>query len=59
MTTGFGFPFQVAPTGAITPVGDEDDDLRGKIIQVLFTAPGLQQEPSIDASIPNFWLPKT
>jgi phage baseplate assembly protein W len=40
MTTGFGFPFQVAPTGAITPVGDEDDDLRGKIIQVLFTAPG-------------------
>ena len=40
MTTGFGFPFQVTPTGTIRPSGDEDAELRGKIVQVLFTAPG-------------------
>ena len=39
MTTGFGFPFQVTPTGTIRPSGDEDAELRGKIVQVLFTAP--------------------
>jgi phage baseplate assembly protein W len=40
MATGFGFPFGVSPAGAITPDPDEDVDVRGKIIQVLFTAPG-------------------
>ncbi|MEV6871429.1 GPW/gp25 family protein [Amycolatopsis sp. NPDC051128] len=37
---GFGFPFAVTAAGGITPDPDEDADLRGKIIQVLFTAPG-------------------
>ncbi len=40
MATGFGFPFGVSPAGSIAPDPDEDADLRGKIIQVLFTAPG-------------------
>jgi uncharacterized protein len=40
MATGFGFPFGVSPAGAIRPDPDDDVDLRGKIIQVLFTAPG-------------------
>jgi phage baseplate assembly protein W len=40
MATGFGFPFGVTPAGAITPDPDDNVDLRGKIIQVLFTAPG-------------------
>ena len=37
---GFGFPFGVTPAGTITPDSDENTDLRGKVIQVLFTAPG-------------------
>jgi phage baseplate assembly protein W len=40
MATGFGFPFVVTQDGAIVPTPDENVDLRGKIIQVLFTAPG-------------------
>lgn len=40
MATGFGFPFEVSAAGAIQPDPDENADLRGKIIQVLFTAPG-------------------
>ena len=40
MATGFGFPFGVSPAGAIVPDPDKDVDLRGKIIQVLFTTPG-------------------
>jgi phage baseplate assembly protein W len=40
MATGFGFPFGVSPDGAIIPDPDENVDLRGKIIQVLFTSPG-------------------
>jgi uncharacterized protein len=40
MATGFGFPFGVSTAGAIRPDPDDDADLRGKIIQVLFTAPG-------------------
>jgi phage baseplate assembly protein W len=40
MATGFGFPFGVSPAGAIVPDPDEAAGLRGKIIQVLFTAPG-------------------
>jgi uncharacterized protein len=40
MATGFGFPFRVAPGGMIAPSGDEDADIRGKIVQVLFTSPG-------------------
>lgn len=38
--TGFGFPFGISPEGAIAPAPDQEADLRGKIIQVLFTAPG-------------------
>ena len=37
---GFVFPFAVGPGGTITPDPDEDADLRAKIVQVLFTAPG-------------------
>jgi phage baseplate assembly protein W len=40
MATGFGFPFVVDPSGSVEPDPNEDVDLRGKIIQVLFTAPG-------------------
>jgi phage baseplate assembly protein W len=40
MATGFGFPFGVSPDGSIVPDPGEDADLRGKIIQVLFTTPG-------------------
>jgi phage baseplate assembly protein W len=40
MATGFGFPFGVTPAGTIMPDPDENADLRGKVIQVLFTAPG-------------------
>ena len=40
MATGFGFPFGVSPAGVIEPDPDENADLSGKIIQVLFTAPG-------------------
>lgn len=40
MATGFGFPFGVWPNGTIAPDPDEDADLRGKIVQVLFTTPG-------------------
>jgi phage baseplate assembly protein W len=40
MATGFGFPFRVAPGGMIASGGDEDADIRGKIVQVLFTSPG-------------------
>jgi len=40
MSGGFGFPFAVAPAGGIVPEPDAHDELRGKIIQVLFTAPG-------------------
>lgn len=39
-TTGFGFPFAVNAAGTIRPDPDEDAELRGKIIQVLFAAPG-------------------
>jgi phage baseplate assembly protein W len=35
----FGFPFAVESNGRITGSGG-DDAIRGKIIQVLFTAPG-------------------
>jgi len=40
MATGFGFPFGVDAAGTIAPDPDEDTQLRGKVIQVLFTAPG-------------------
>lgn len=40
MVTGFGFPFGVSPAGSIGPDPDRDVELRGKIIQVLFTTPG-------------------
>jgi uncharacterized protein len=35
----FGFPFAVNATGRISASGG-DDAIRGKVIQVLFTAPG-------------------
>ena len=35
----FGFPFAVTPAGRINVTGG-DETIRGKIIQVLFTAPG-------------------
>ena len=37
--TTFGFPFAVNETGRINATGG-DEAIRGKIIQVLFTAPG-------------------
>ncbi|MCG2622423.1 GPW/gp25 family protein [Arthrobacter sp. I2-34] len=40
MATGFGFPFGVTPDGMIARQGGEDAGIRGKIVQVLFTAPG-------------------
>jgi phage baseplate assembly protein W len=40
VATGFGFPFRVSADGVIAPDPDEGADLRGKIIQVLFTTPG-------------------
>jgi phage baseplate assembly protein W len=40
MSTGFGFPFAVTAGGGIAPDPDDDVELRGKIIQVLFTAAG-------------------
>ncbi|WP_141202932.1 GPW/gp25 family protein [Streptomyces griseorubiginosus] len=39
MTTSFGFPFHVDASGAVRPDG-EDAELRGQVLQVLFTAPG-------------------
>ena len=39
MSFGFGFPFAIDTTGRVSATGG-DDRLRGKIIQVLFTAPG-------------------
>ena len=35
----FGFPFTATETGRISAIGG-DEAIRGKIIQVLFTAPG-------------------
>jgi phage baseplate assembly protein W len=38
-TVTFGFPFAVAPSGRVA-VARGDESIRGKILQVLFTAPG-------------------
>jgi phage baseplate assembly protein W len=38
-STTFGFPFTVNETGRVSATGG-DEAIRGKIIQVLFTAPG-------------------
>ncbi len=40
MIGGFKFPFSVNAAGSITASTNDDDRIRGKIIQVLFTAPG-------------------
>ncbi|WP_284750280.1 GPW/gp25 family protein [Amycolatopsis sp. RTGN1] len=40
MVTGFEFPFGVDVTGSIRPVDDDAVQLRGKVLQVLFTAQG-------------------
>ncbi|MGK5110670.1 MULTISPECIES: GPW/gp25 family protein [unclassified Geodermatophilus] len=37
---GPGFPFAVTPAGGIATHADGDAELRGRILQVLFTAPG-------------------
>lgn len=39
VNTGFGFPFAVKENGLINATGG-DEAIRGKIIQILFTAPG-------------------
>lgn len=39
MTTNFPFPFAINAQGRVAATGG-DDALRGKIVQVLFTAPG-------------------
>jgi uncharacterized protein len=39
MSFGIGFPFAIDMAGQVSATGG-DDTLRGKIIQVLFTAPG-------------------
>lgn len=40
MAIGFDFPFAVNPAGQIAPERDENEVLRGKVLQVLFTAAG-------------------
>jgi uncharacterized protein len=40
MAIGFDFPFAVNPAGQIAPERDENEVLRGKILQVLFTTAG-------------------
>jgi phage baseplate assembly protein W len=35
-----GFPFAVDPRGVLAAAPDAADELRGKVIQVLFTTPG-------------------
>jgi len=40
MAIGFDFPFAVNPAGEIAAETDENEVLRGKIIQVLFTTVG-------------------
>lgn len=37
--TGFGFPFRIGEDGRVASVAG-DDNIRAKIIQVLFTSPG-------------------
>jgi phage baseplate assembly protein W len=54
MSTGFVFPFAVSAGGAIAPTGDADAELRGKIVQVLFTAPGERvNQPTFGCGIHN------
>lgn len=38
--TNFGFPFAIDFDGQVHVTGSSDEAIRGKIIQVLFTAPG-------------------
>jgi phage baseplate assembly protein W len=40
VATGFGFPFGVTSGGAVFPDPDDDADLHGRVVQVLFTSPG-------------------
>jgi phage baseplate assembly protein W len=54
MVNGFGFPFHVSPAGTIQPVEDDDVELRGKIVQVLLTAPGERvNEPKFGCGLLN------
>ena len=53
MSTGSVFPFAASPSGAIK-AADDDADLRGMIVQVLFTAPGERvNQPSFGCGIHN------
>jgi phage baseplate assembly protein W len=54
MSTGFVFPFAVSAGGAIAPTAGDDADLRAKIVQVLFTAPGERvNQPTFGCGIHN------
>jgi uncharacterized protein len=54
MSTGFVFPFAVSADGAIAPTAGDDADLRAKIVQVLFTAPGERvNQPTLGCGIHN------
>ena len=54
MSTGFVFPFAVTAGGAIAPTAGDDADLRAKIVQVLFTAPGERvNQPTFGCGIHN------
>jgi uncharacterized protein len=54
MSTGFVFPFAVSAGGAIAPAAGDDADLRAKIVQVLFTAPGERvNQPTFGCGIHN------
>lgn len=39
-TVAFGFPFAVSPAGGIEAATEAADVLHGRVLQVLFTAPG-------------------
>lgn len=53
-TTGFVFPFGVGPSGTLRPTGGDDAELQGRIVQVLFTAPGERvNEPTFGCGLLN------
>jgi phage baseplate assembly protein W len=54
MTTGFAFPFGVGPSGTVRPAASADAELQGRIVQVLFTAPGERvNEPTFGCGLAN------
>lgn len=40
MSTAPAFPFAIGPAGQVRVAADDDEALRGRILQVLFTSPG-------------------